>query len=424
MEPVSPGAEPILVPVQVHNTSDIVQAYNLEPLGILARYATVEPPVLRLYPGTSGQAQVTLVVPRSGEVSAGQYPFGVKVTPTEAPAESVTQETTIEVLPYLDTTAELIPRTSRGRKGAIHDLAVDNRGNVPVRFVVAGIDPNQALAFEVKPQSFEIGPGEARFTELRVKPLQRFWRGPDRTHQFSVNVTPEGGAEVVLAGSHLQEARIPKWFWRALLWLLMLLLLLVALWLLLLRPAIETAAKDAVDEDVAAAQEAAGQADEQAQQAGQAAGAAQEAAGQAQQTVDDVREELDLDKIPPKIVITSTSERLDVTPAEGATATDSFGLAADTSMTISDLVFENTQGDFGIAEFLVDGQIVLRLALENFRSIDYHFVTPLAVEPGGTVALRVTCRSPGKPLGLTPAPTTCQTSVLMGGKERQTTERG
>jgi hypothetical protein len=417
-DPVAPGAEPILVPVQVHNTSDIVQAYGLEPLGALARYATIEPPVLRLYPGTSGQAQVTLVVPRSGEVPAGQYPFGVKVTPTEAPNESVTQETTIEILPYLDTTAELIPRTSRGRNGAIHDLAVDNRGNVPVRFAAAGVDDSQALAFEVKPQSFEIGPGEARFTEVHVKPVQRFWRGPDRTHQFSVTVTPEDGAEVVLAGTHLQEARIPKWFWRLLLWLLMLLLLLLALWLLLVRPALETAAqtaaKEAVDEPVAAAQGAADQAGQEAEQADGAAVIAEDSANKAEQAVKDI-EELIGTTLPPARV--NTSERLDVTTSEGATATDSFGLPGDTSMTLTDLVFENTQGDFGTAELLVDGTVRLRLALENFRSLDYHFVTPLTVQPGGTVALRVACRTPGRPLGLTPRPTTCQTSALLGGKQ-------
>jgi hypothetical protein len=416
-EPAAPGVEPITVPVQVHNTSDIVQAYAVEPLGTLARYATAEPPVLRLYPGTSGEVQVTLVIPRSGEVPAGQYPFGVKVTPTETPSESVTQETTIEVLPFLDTTAELIPRTSRGRNGAIHDMAVDNRGNVPVRFVVSGADAGQALKFDVKPQSFEIGPGEARFAEVGVKPVQRFWRGPDRTHQFQVTVSPEDGAEVVLDGTHLQSARIPKWFWKLLLWLLLLLLLLLALWLLLLRPAIESAAENAVDEEVAAAQDAADEALEKADQADEAATAAQGAAGSAAESAEKAAEAAGTDAPKGKFVTVTTSERLETRLSEGATGADSFGLAEDETMTITDVVFENTQGDFGTAELRIDGSIALRVALENFRSLDYHFVTPLTVDSGGTVALRVTCRNPGRPLGVSPAPTSCLTSALISGKE-------
>ena len=114
---LAPGAEPVTIQVQVHNTGDIVQAYDLEALGQLAPHVHIDPPVLRLYPGTAGTANVTVVLPRSSEVPAGEYPFGVKVTPTETPAEAVTQENVLTVLPFRDTTAELIPRTTRGRGG-------------------------------------------------------------------------------------------------------------------------------------------------------------------------------------------------------------------------------------------------------------------------------------------------------------------
>ena len=403
------------MPVKVHNTSDIVQAYSLEPLGTLARFATVAPPVLRLYPGTSGDAEVTLVIPRTGEVTAGDYPFGIKVTPTEAPGESVTQETTIQVLPYLDTTAELIPRTSRGRNGAIHDLAVDNRGNVPVKFVVSGADGAQALRFDVKPQSFDVGPGEARFVEVGVKPVQKFWRGPARTHSFVVSVTPEEGAEVTLDGTHLQEPRIPKWFWKALLALLLLLLLLLLLWYLLLRPAIESAAQDAVGEDVAAAEEAAADAVDKADQAGEAAVAAQDSAGSAADSAEKAADSAGTAASTPKVVTVASSERLSVEAAEGATTADSFGLADGESMTITDVVFENPQGDFGTVELRIGGETALRLGLENFRSLDYHFVTPLSVQSGQAVALRVSCRTAGAPVGVRPAPDNCDVSAFVGG---------
>lgn len=407
---VSPGEQPIVVPISVHNTSDIVQAYDLEPLGVLARYATIDPPVLRLYPGTAGEAQVTLVIPRSGEVTAGDYPFGVKVTPTESPEESVTQETTVQVLPFLDTTAELVPRTSRGRNGAIHDLAVDNRGNVPVKFLVTGADDGQALKFEAKPQSFEVGPGEARFAEVKVKPVQKFWRGPARTLPFLVTVMPEEGAAVVLDGTHLQEPRIPKWFWKALAALLALLLLLLLLWFLLLRPAVESAAEAAVADEVQAAEEAAVVAGVAAQDAGEAATGA---ATQAQSAQESAETAATLVGEPGPTV--PASERLEVSVSKGATGSDSFALGEDERMDITDVVFENPQGDSGIVELTVAGSTALRLALENFRTIDYHFVTPIAVSGGDRVAIEVTCNKVGKPPAVDPAPTQCLVSTFVGG---------
>lgn len=406
----APGAEPVVVPISVHNTSDIVQAYDLEPLGLLASYATIDPPVLNLYPGTAGEALVSLVIPRSGEVPAGDYPFGVKVTPTESPEDSVTQETTVQVLPFLDTTAELVPRTSRGRNGAIHDLAVDNRGNIPVRFLVAGADDAQALKFDANPQSLEVGPGEARFAEVKVKPVQKFWRGPARTLPFLVTVTPEEGAAVVLDGTHLQEPRIPKWFWKALLALLALLLLLLLLWFLLLRPAIESVAEDAVADDVVAAEEAADDAGAAADDAGEAAVGA---AGQAESAQESAEEAATLVGKPGPTV--ASSERLEASVSKGATGSDSFALGDEERMDITDVVFENPQGDSGTIELIVGGSVELRLALENFRSIDYHFVTPIAVAGGESVAIKVTCNKVGKPPATDPAPSKCLDSAFVGG---------
>jgi hypothetical protein len=412
---VTPGAEPVAIPVQVHNTSDIVQAYDLEPLGQLAAYIQIEPPILRLYPGTAGTASAVVVIPRSADVHAGEYPFGIKVTPTEAPNEAVTQEGMLTVLVFRDTTAELIPRTTRGRRGAIHDLAVDNRGNSPMRFVVSAEDAAQALRFEPRPQDFEVGPGEARFAAVSVKPVQTFWRGPARTHQFLVTVTPEDGAPTVLDGTHVQEARIPKWFWKALLALLALLLLLLALWYLLLRPTIESAAEDAVQEGVVAAMEAADTADQAADTADQAAGAAQQAAGSAEQSAAKAAEVVGEAAPTPSVVTVASSRRLEATVPRGQSRSYFFDLPAKATMAITDVVFENPQGDSGTISVAVDGQTKLRLALENFRSIDYHFVTPIEVPRGAAVTMTVSCTEPGQPAGASSPAANCADAVFVGG---------
>jgi hypothetical protein len=406
----------------VRNTSDIVQAYEIEVLGVPAGFATVEPPTLNLYPGTAGTATVSLLAPRSSEVRAGDYPMGVKVTPTESPGDAVVPETTIQVLPFLETTAELIPRTSKGRRGASHDLAVDNRGNVPIRCFIAAGDDNQALLFEEEPSSLDVGPGEARFATIKVKPEQRKWRGTPRTHPFQVTVTPHDGAPVLLDGTHLQEPIIPRWFWKALLALLALLLLLLALWFWLLRPAIESVAQDAAIDEVAplvdAAQDAADSSEQSADQAGSSAAQADESTRGAEASEERVREILeDEGIIPPPPAPVADSRRLSVTTS--SSASDTFALGQGETLAMTDVVFENPQGDIGTVELQVEAATVLRLALENFRAIDFHFVTPLVVEGDETVTLLVTCRTPGTPPDLDPPPDTCSVSSLVTGELRR-----
>lgn len=410
---LTPGGEPVLVPLTVRNTGDIVQAYDIEVLGVPQRFATVEPPTLSLYPGTSGTATIALVVPRSADVPAGDYPLGVKVTPTGTPDEPVIQETSVRVLPFLETTAELIPRTTRGRRGAVHDLAIDNRGNVPIRCVIAGEDANQALRFDPRPQVVEIAPGEARFAAVGVKPVQRFWRGPARTHPFAVSVSPDDAPPVLLDGTHLQEPRLPKWFFKALAALLALLLVLAALWLLLLRPTIESAAKDAVAEDVAAAQDAAEEAAGAAVDAGQAANGAEQAATSAGKSAEEASTIVGGDEVGR---VAPQSTRLSVRVAEGSTGTDTFTVPEDGTYGVTDVVFENPQGDSGTLDLLVDGDEFLTLALENFRSLDYHFVTPIRARSGQDITLRVTCRAVGEPPGVDPAPNRCLISSYVGGE--------
>lgn len=416
--PLLPGGDPVSVPVTVRNVGDIVQAYDIEVLGIPQRFATVDPPSLSLYPGTSGTAVISLLAPRSSEIRAGDFPMGVRVTPTGSADEPVTQETSVRVLPFLDTTAELIPRTTRGRRGAVHDLAVDNRGNVPIKCIISGEDANGTLRFEERPQIIEIGPGEARFAAIAVRPVQGFWRGPARTHPFLVDITPEDSAPVTLDGTHLQEPRLPPWLFKALAALLALLLLLLALWLLLLRPAINAMAKDAVAEDVAAAQGAAEQAAQAAQAADQSKQGAQDAEGGAKDSEADVKDTKDkVNKVLGDNPLgVPTSRRLLVRVAEGSTATETFTVADNRTLGITDVVFENPQGDSGTLELTLDGQTRLTLALENFRAMDYHFVTPIEVEGGQRVGLRVTCRAAGEPPGVDPAPTRCAISAYVGGE--------
>ncbi|MFD7622746.1 hypothetical protein [Streptomyces sp. NPDC059802] len=82
---------------------------------------------------------------------------------------------------------------------------------------------------------------------------------------------------------------------------------------------------------------------------------------------------------------------------------------------LTDIVVQNPQGDAGTLVVSSGRDApVLRLAMENFRDSDYHFVTPIMVSAGGKVTMTVDCRKVGKPVNA-PTPSRCSESLFLGG---------
>ena len=411
------AGEEMVVPLQIRNTGELVEAYDLEVVGPAGAWSLVTPATVSLYPGTAATATVAFRPPRSPSVPAGDLPFGVRVVPTDHPEETVVPEGVVQVLPFLDTSAELTPRTSRGRLQGRHDVAVDNRGNVAVS---CGLEPLQAgelLRFRLAAADLTAEPGTAAFADLRVRPRRLLWRGQPVTHPFQVGVLPDGGEPVTLDGTWLQEPVLPKWLPKALLALLLLAGLLALAWFLLLRPTIQASAQEAAEEVATQALAApAAQAADQAQQAEQAADQAKSAAATSAKNAGESR--TIYTKIAGAGPAEPVSERLAVTTSPGEAGTASYAVPAKQTLGLTDLVVENPQGDFGTVAIVVAGRVQFEFALENFRSIDYHFVAPIPAGPGTTVELRATCRSPGRPPGLSPPPSQCSTGAFIGGELR------
>jgi len=418
---LSPGMEAV-VPLHIRNTGDLVEGYRIEVLGSPAAWTTVEPAVIEgLYPGTTTTATVRFAPPRSSAVPAGLLDFGIRVVPFERADETVTPEGVVEVLPFLDTTAELLPRSSHGRGGAKHQVALDNRGNVPVTVSLTAADDGGLLDFRVRPQILTVPPGTAEFADVRVKPAERLWRGADRTMPFIVTAAAENSTPVLLDGTHVQTATIPRWFFKALLALLGLLLLLVLLWFTLLKPVIASAAKSSVADEVAQAQDAAKEAQQAAAAAQKASAGAAQASAAAQQQVIQMQK-LTEGRVPPAEILAPTFQRMTVQTAPSTSFVDGdpFVVPAGSTLHLTDLVLSNPQGDFGrlVLSQTADGGatiVLFDVALENFRDNDFHFQTPFVLAEGTALTMSVQCRQPGTPPNLTPPPTRCDDALLFSG---------
>jgi hypothetical protein len=359
------------------------------------------------------------------------------VLPTERPENVVVLEGTLELLPFTETTAELVPWTSHGSFGGRHRIAVDNRGNTPIHVALAGLERGDRLAFRFQPPETTIAPGTAEFAALRVRPIKVMLRGVPVTHPFTVTVMPPDQVQPVpddavpvpgleleleleetvpsgsrftpvnLEGTYLQEPVLPPWFLKALIALLLLAAALIGLWFFVIRSAVVSTAEAAIEDEVAAVETNAAQAASDADTAQAASVEAAEAAEEAETKAGIT------DPTPTRVPF---ADRVEVTAAEGATESKPFAPKNTTDpIELTDIVVSNPQGDSGRLSLTLDDVAILDLALENFRDTDYHFLTPIGMEPGQSLVLSVTCAQPGQPPEPTPAPDSCVASALVGG---------
>lgn len=387
--------------VTVRNTGSVVDELVFSVLGPAGEWADVQPPSVSLFPGAEGTATVRFRPPRDAGTRSGRIPFGLRVASREDPPGSVVEEGTITVSSYGANTAELLPRTARGRRGASYEIAVDNRGNSERTIRFAPVDPAEALRFALNPPEVVVPPGSASFVRLRVRPKQSFMRGQPKTLPFSVAVQPEGDAPIALDGTYLQEALFPKWILPALLAIAALALI----WFFLLKPEIKSQARDAVAQPIANANKKA----DNAQQAAQAAASKADTAAAAA-----------AGKTPPKTTPatppTTTTKKPAKKPSSAASTANALGspllgrlatqcpptctgeLKAGPKQTLSiaDLILQNPEGDSGTLSISFGGAPELLFRLDNFRDYDYHFVAAPTLTPGTSMTVTVVCQNKGK----------------------------
>jgi hypothetical protein len=317
-------------------------------------------------------------------VPARAVPFAVRVKSREDARASLVEEGVVEVGPFNDTFAELIPRTAKGRSRAHARLALDNRGNVRISARLTAADPDRKLNFTITPPAISSEPGTASFASVRMSPRQRFLSGPPKTNPYKVLVHQDGLPTITVDGTMQQEGLIPPWLLPALIGLAALALVLVLVWFLLLKPNIQSAATAAVAPQASAANAAAARAQ-------QAAAGTKPATG-----------------------------------GGGATGANPFGgdafaarlsgggnltVPADGGLSVTDLVFENPNGysgDLTLSRFNAEKkqeQVLLTLKLDNFRDLDFHFITPLTFQKNDRMDL--SCIQPDK--------SPCDASVYYSG---------
>ncbi|MGW5050220.1 COG1470 family protein [Actinokineospora sp. NPDC004072] len=397
----TPG-ETVVTAVRVHNSGPLVDQFSVDVVGEAREWATVEPQVVNLMPGQEAEVRVAFAPPRSSQVHAGPIPFGVRVASREEPAGSRVEEGVVVVAPFTDLQLELVPKTSTCRRRARHQLVVDNAGNYPMAVELHTTDPEEQLKLNLDHTALTIQPGTSAFLKLKVRPHDRFLRGPDRRHPFQVTAVAAETPPVHVNGTVVQQQLLPRWLLPALIALLVIAIALVTLWFTVLKPTLQSAAREAA---VQAAEE------KQAELAAKADNAAAEAAD-AQQKADAAKKAVEDGGIAPSTppvlspggVDISTGNTTDFRitanapiapdPTTFATFTADPALPADKTLVITDILLQNPRGDLGLLQLRRGDRVLLEVGLNNFRDLDYHLVQPWTFAPGEQLVLAIICEDP------------------------------
>ena len=389
---VVPGEE-VVCTATVRNTGPVIDQISFDIVGPAAAWSVIEPPVLNLYPGDSGQVRVHFRPPRASSPAAGPVAYGLRATSLEDPRGSSTEEGAVTVAPFTELRVTLLPQISKGGRRGRHKIDVANLGNTAVGTEISVVDPDDALTFAVNRPAIVAPPGVVTQTRLVAVPREKFWSGRQQVRPFQVVVQPERGAASTVDGTFEQEPLIPRWVLVGAVAFLALALLLTGLWFGLVRPGIKSAATEAAETEAKKAAVAA--AVEKAQEEAEEAKAAEDAKNQENATKPK----------PTKPAAPGTPGNPLTVPIDFRIETDAgvqttgfrtftFDKQGNKPLDITDIQLQNPLADVGLLQIRRGTTVLYSAGLQNYRDFSNPSVSALRFKKGEQVVVAIQCRNP------------------------------
>ncbi|HEY1918026.1 MAG TPA: hypothetical protein VGH27_20830 [Streptosporangiaceae bacterium] len=399
---VEPGQE-AACSIQVRNTGAVVDRVLLDVLGQARPWASAEPPVLSLLPGTTGTARVAFHPPRASYPGAGEIPFALRAMSQEDPEGSVIAEGALTLAPFTDIRADLVPKTSHVRRRGRHRLIIENRGNVGADLDLDAQDEDNALEFRFRPRLITAPPGTATFVRLRAEPRKRFFKGAGKSLPFQVFVLGGGPEPVVADGAVLQRQIMPEWLLPLLAIATLASAALIALYFLVFKPEVHSAAVQAVTAQTHSLTSTAARASKAADKANQAAAAASSAASTAAGSSGSGAGGKNGSAASgagaasaAAAAGTPVSTLMASSVVPGKTGTQAYKLTSKQTLSVTDVLLENPAGNTGTMDIKDGTKPLFEFALTDFRDLDYHFVQPLEFTAAHPLEIVVSCTNSGK----------------------------
>ncbi|MBO3746858.1 zinc ribbon domain-containing protein [Streptosporangiaceae bacterium NEAU-GS5] len=193
--------------VTVFNTGTRVEQFRVSITGTAARWATVTPSEMTVYPGNSAAATVTFAPPRSPAGPAGTWDFAVEAASTVSGLHEA-RPGRLTIGRFQALSAALVPPATRGGERTQHVLALENQGNAAEDVWLTAADSEGELRIGL-PAQVRLRPGKTE-VPVDVAATPATFGLPKRV-TFQVVVTPGGERPITVDGTRVVVPRFGRW---------------------------------------------------------------------------------------------------------------------------------------------------------------------------------------------------------------------
>ena len=392
---VQPG-ESTSLSLAVENVGEHTESYTVIPAGLAAAWTTVTRPNITLFGGSRDVVEVVIRPPAIHTTSAGPTAVAVRVIPQGDPDEAVIAETIATVTAFDDRRITALQPVQRGRRRATYEFMVENHGNNLASCRLHLVDASQRVDGSFDPPAVGVAPGSASLVRLKLTAQRGFLRRTERQLDFEVEATEQDHAPATGRATLIQPPTVPAGTLVRIIGAAAVVAAAIALWSGVVKPTIEDAAADAVEDRI-----------------GDVGVAPSTTLASTPGTVLDSAAA----DAPDIIAAAETGEpiswRIAVDVGINQDRSESLSVPPDSEFQLTDVVFQNTNGDIGTAQLLRNGELLYEIDLGAMNSANEFQprVTPIPFAPGDNVVLAVDCLAAGKTSG-----TGCEIAVLLGGR--------
>ena len=388
---LAPG-DTLTLPLTIHNLGDETESYTIVPAGLTASWTTITPGNLTLFGGSQEVIDITITPPALPSTTAGPTSIAIRIIPLGDSDDAVVAEATLVIEPFDDCRIVALQPIQRARHRATFEFMVENHGNTVASCRLHLIDPSERIDGDFDPPAVGVGPGAATLVRLKAR-ARRGFRRATRTLDFEVEAGRQGLAPVVAPMSLVQSPTIPGTVVARAAAVLAVLAATVLAWFAVVKPTIEDAAAEQVDQQVAELTAIGADGDP-------------DTGPDAPQitTAPPVDDTAASDETPVFI-------RLEVAASLTQTADQSTTLAEGGVFDMTDVRVENPYNDRGVATLLVNTEPLFIWSLENVRgSLFEPRITPIRLDPGDNITFSVRCDEIGDT-----SRSTCTNAVNIAG---------
>ncbi|HVX16557.1 MAG TPA: carboxypeptidase regulatory-like domain-containing protein [Acidimicrobiales bacterium] len=179
------AGQPVVLTVQVYNTTDIISAHRIRVLGVDPRWVSLDRNELTLFPENTGTVTVTVTLPEG--VPAGARRLGIEVREVTPPGRTVVAEAELTVPTRSTTTLGLEPSSVTGGRKAELVARLANHGNAALPVGLDGIDPENGIEFVFEPATVDLAPGDERTARVALR-AKRPLVGSPKARPFTIRL--------------------------------------------------------------------------------------------------------------------------------------------------------------------------------------------------------------------------------------------